>query len=267
MQRALLLFLTVLCLGSSALGKPSAEPVGPSASQASLDKQFSSLPGFLFATVRPRPTDYPPELLAKGEQGTTRLCVVIGDDDKVAIAFVIVSSGFPDLDAASVRFVRHNVDATSAHFNGKPAKSILAVAVTWSPKSDAPNAPAAPPATAAPPTASSAVDRTLEKRGAVLFEQDATNPTPTQFDGIRLLANDVRSALDGGAIKVVLRGYGGAAGDVSPEARSIALKRVKALRDLFISDGVPEERIEMIAMGGADDGGAPDRVDIYLRKN
>jgi hypothetical protein len=65
----------------------------------------------------------------------------------------------------------------------------------------------------------------------------------------------------------VLRGYGGAAGSVSPEARSIAFKRAAALRDLLVSDGVPKARIEVRAMGGIDDRGEPDRVDIFLRTN
>ena len=32
-----------------------------------------------------------------------------------------------------------------------------------------------------------------------------------------------------------------------------------------LEDGVPSEKIDVRAMGGADDNGVPDRVDVYLR--
>jgi hypothetical protein len=33
----------------------------------------------------------------------------------------------------------------------------------------------------------------------------------------------------------------------------------------LIEDGVPSEKIDVHAMGGADDGGATDRVDVFVR--
>jgi hypothetical protein len=36
------------------------------------------------------------------------------------------------------------------------------------------------------------------------------------------------------------------------------------IRQILIEDGVPSERIDVRAMGGIDDSGAPDRVDVFV---
>jgi hypothetical protein len=36
------------------------------------------------------------------------------------------------------------------------------------------------------------------------------------------------------------------------------------IRQILIEDGVPSERIDVRAMGGIDDHGAPDRVDVFV---
>jgi outer membrane protein OmpA-like peptidoglycan-associated protein len=105
----------------------------------------------------------------------------------------------------------------------------------------------------------------LTKRGAVLFGKGVSNPSPSQFQGVRLLAGDVSTALEAGASRVQLEAYGGAPGDKSSDARRLSLKRALAVRQLLIDNGVPSNRIDVRAMGGVDDKGPDDRVDVFVR--
>jgi outer membrane protein OmpA-like peptidoglycan-associated protein len=105
----------------------------------------------------------------------------------------------------------------------------------------------------------------LSKRAAILFEQNATDPSPAQYDGVKLLAGDLNSALEAGAARVQLEAYGGTPGDKSSDARRLSLKRALAVRQLLIDDGVPSSRIDIRAMGGTDDKGPSDRVDVFVR--
>ncbi len=103
------------------------------------------------------------------------------------------------------------------------------------------------------------------KRGAIRFEHDATEPQPSQINGIKLLASDLNSAIEAGATSIQLLAYGGSPGDKSSDARRISLLRARAIRQLLIDNGVPASRIDVRAMGGITDKGEPDRVDIYVR--
>ncbi|HEX4157880.1 MAG TPA: OmpA family protein [Rhizomicrobium sp.] len=105
----------------------------------------------------------------------------------------------------------------------------------------------------------------LTRRGAVMFEKGATNPSPAQFNGVKLLAGDLTTALESGASRIQLEAYGGAAGDKSSDARRLSLRRALAVRQLLIDNGVPSNRIDVRAMGGVDDKGPTDRVDVFLR--
>ncbi len=105
----------------------------------------------------------------------------------------------------------------------------------------------------------------LAKRGAILFLHDSTDPTPAQLEPIKMLAGDLKSAIDAGATGIQLQAYGGAPGDKSSDARRISLKRGLAIRQLLIDNGVPADRIDVRAMGGATDKGEPDRVDVFVR--
>jgi outer membrane protein OmpA-like peptidoglycan-associated protein len=105
----------------------------------------------------------------------------------------------------------------------------------------------------------------LTKRGAVLFEKGVTDPSPAQFDGVKLLAGDLTTALESGASRIQLEAYGGAPGDKSSDARRLSLKRALAVRQLLIDNGVPSNRIDVRAMGGIDDKGPTDRVDVFIR--
>lgn len=105
----------------------------------------------------------------------------------------------------------------------------------------------------------------LAKRGAVMFEKGASDPSPAQFKGVKLLAGDLSSALESGASRIEVDAYAGAPGDKSSDARRLSLKRALAVRQLLIDGGVPSARIDVRAMGGIDDEGAPDRVDVFVR--
>jgi outer membrane protein OmpA-like peptidoglycan-associated protein len=126
-----------------------------------------------------------------------------------------------------------------------------------------------PPQTAAPmhaPSAHPSDDRAgLSKRGAVLFDKGVSDPSPAQFRGVKLLAGDLSTALEAGASRVQLEAYGGTPGDKSSDARRLSLKRALAVRQLLIDNGVPSNRIDVRAMGGIDDSGPTDRVDVFVR--
>jgi outer membrane protein OmpA-like peptidoglycan-associated protein len=122
-----------------------------------------------------------------------------------------------------------------------------------------------PPHAGAAAHGSSDEHQGLTKRGAVMFEKGAADPSPAQFSGVKLLAGDLTTALESGASRVQLEAYGGAPGDKSSDARRLSLKRALAVRQLLIDNGVPSNRIDVRAMGGADDKGPTDRVDVFLR--
>jgi outer membrane protein OmpA-like peptidoglycan-associated protein len=132
--------------------------------------------------------------------------------------------------------------------------------------------PPQPAATAAQPMRVASLGKSetgdhanLTKRGVVQFDKGAPDPVPAQYHGVQLLAGDLNSALAAGAARIQLEAYGGAPGDKSSDARRLSLKRALAVRQLLIDDGVPSSRIDVRAMGGADDNGAPDRVDVFVR--
>lgn len=108
-------------------------------------------------------------------------------------------------------------------------------------------------------------DQHLTKHGAVLFEKGVSEPSAAQFNGVKVLAGDLTAALESGASRVELEAYGGTPGDKSMDARRLSLKRALAVRQLLIDDGVPSSRIDVRAMGGTDDRGPADRVDVFVR--
>ncbi|HEY3778901.1 MAG TPA: OmpA family protein [Rhizomicrobium sp.] len=126
---------------------------------------------------------------------------------------------------------------------------------------------ALPPHPAAPAHASAAeaAHPGLTKHGAVMFTKGAPDPSPAQFNGVKLLASELATALESGGARVELDAYGGAPGDKSSDARRLSLRRALAVRQLLIDNGVPSSRIDVRALGGADDKGPSDRVDVFVR--
>lgn len=116
--------------------------------------------------------------------------------------------------------------------------------------------------TAAP--SSPALGAGLAKQTQIIFAANAPDPSPDSIDAIKGLAGPLNSALVSGASRIQIVAYGGAAGDKSSDARRLSLRRARIIRQLLIDGGVPAERIDVRAMGGASDG-TPDRVDIFTK--
>jgi outer membrane protein OmpA-like peptidoglycan-associated protein len=136
-------------------------------------------------------------------------------------------------------------------------------------------APSPPPARVAkaspPPAQTFATDTSaplpsgLSKQTQILFAPGAPDPSPDAIDAIKGLAGPLNSALVAGTSRIQIVAYGGARGDKSSDARRLSLKRGRIIRQLLIDGGVPSERIDVRAMGGATDGAATDRVDIFTK--
>jgi outer membrane protein OmpA-like peptidoglycan-associated protein len=105
----------------------------------------------------------------------------------------------------------------------------------------------------------------LSKRSEILFPHNGPDPVPQALTQLKQLASVLNSALDAGARRVQLDAFGGAPGDKSSDARRVSLHRALVIRQLLINDGVPASRIDIRAMGGIDDSGDADRVDVYVR--
>jgi outer membrane protein OmpA-like peptidoglycan-associated protein len=131
-------------------------------------------------------------------------------------------------------------------------------------------APAATPPPAAKPqrvaTAEPAPSSTrdLSRHNSIAFAPGAEEPAPAVLDTVRAMAGGLNNALANQSARIQLEAYGGKQGDKGSDARRLSLKRALIVRQLLIDDGIPSERIDVRAMGGASDG-APDRVDIFVR--
>ena len=108
------------------------------------------------------------------------------------------------------------------------------------------------------------VKTNLSKRSEILFPRGATDPGTETINKLRGVASELSTLLGAGAARVQLEAYGGAPGDKSSDARRLSLKRALVIRQILIEDGIPSERIDVRAMGGIDDSGAPDRVDVFV---
>jgi len=166
-------------------------------------------------------------------------------------------SGYTDQGAAGLNF------ATPAP--PPPAAPPSAASVPKAPpkqmaKANPPPASAAPAQAAAePPTPG------LTKRSVILFAPQAADPAQSALGAIKFLAGDLNAAMNSASARVQIQAFGGNRGDKSSDARRLSLKRALAIRQVLIDDGVPAERIDVRAMGGADDSGPADRVDVYVK--
>jgi len=146
-----------------------------------------------------------------------------------------------------------------------------AVAVPAVPATQHPPARSSGPVAASPHATPSAMASTgsehvnLTKRGVIQFEKNAPAPSPAQYRGLKILATDLNSQLESGASRIQLDAYGGAPGDKSSDARRLSLQRALSVRQLLIDDGIPSSRIDVRALGGSDDKGPTDRVDVFVR--
>jgi outer membrane protein OmpA-like peptidoglycan-associated protein len=138
-----------------------------------------------------------------------------------------------------------------------PPKPVRAAAAPPPPRRVATATP--PPARTTPPPAAG-----MRQQAVIPFAQGASSPDAADVNNIHALARTLNAALNGGATRVMLTAFGGPRGDKSSDSRRLSLKRALVVRELLIEDGVPSEKIDVRAMGGIDDTGAPDRVDVSV---
>ena len=62
--------------------------------------------------------------------------------------------------------------------------------------------------------------------------------------------------------RIALKGYAGEPGATGSNERRLALRRVLAVREQLVDQGIAPERLTVYALGGVKDSGNPDRVDI-----
>ncbi|HUE63696.1 MAG TPA: OmpA family protein [Rhizomicrobium sp.] len=127
-----------------------------------------------------------------------------------------------------------------------------------------PQAPARPPVRTAPAGPTTGKEN-LTKRSVILFAKDAPDPAQGALGAIKFLASDLNAAMSAPNARVELQAFGGSKGDKGSDARRLSLKRALSIRQVLIDDGVSPDRIDVEAMGGADDTGPADRVDVYIK--
>jgi outer membrane protein OmpA-like peptidoglycan-associated protein len=164
----------------------------------------------------------------------------------------------------------------SSFAGGTPVNPFGATAPTPKPPAK-PAAPAPKPVQAAPTQIAKAepapaqtnpppaAEAGLTKRSVILFAKDAADPASGALGSIKFLAGDLNAAMTRSASRIELQAFGGNKGDKGSDARRLSLKRALAIRQVLIDDGVSPDRIDVRAMGGSDDSGPADRVDVYVR--
>jgi outer membrane protein OmpA-like peptidoglycan-associated protein len=148
-----------------------------------------------------------------------------------------------------------------------PANTAANALVYNEPTDTTPAPPRRVASTTPAPAASApvAVDAGLRKLSVIPFAVGESSPANADVTAVHALATKLNAALNAGAARVQLQAYGGPRGDKSSDSRRLSLKRALVIRELLIEDGVPSEKIDVRAMGGVDDNGVPDRVDVYTR--
>ena len=141
-----------------------------------------------------------------------------------------------------------------------PAEPMSFLSGTTPPPSSAPSKPARVASIEPAPSST----REVGRRNSIAFAPGAEEPAPSVLDTVKAMSADLNNALSNGSARIQLEAYGGKQGDKSSDARRLSLKRALIVRQLLIDDGIPSERIDVRAMGGASDG-ALDRVDIFVR--
>ena len=127
------------------------------------------------------------------------------------------------------------------------------------------------PVAAKPPQRTASIERTNPRttagtrRDTITFAANATDPSTSAVSAVRTLAGSLNAAMSDGTSRVQLLAYGGARGEKSSDTRRLSLKRALVIRQLLIDDGIPSERIDVLALGGVEDDGPTDRVDVYLK--
>jgi outer membrane protein OmpA-like peptidoglycan-associated protein len=124
------------------------------------------------------------------------------------------------------------------------------------------NAPTPPKTAPAGPTTG---NENLAKRSVILFAKDAPDPAKSALGALKFLAGELNASMVAPNARVELQAFGGVKGDKGSDARKLSLKRALSIRQVLIDDGVSADRIDVQAMGGVDDTGPTDRVDVYVK--
>ena len=98
----------------------------------------------------------------------------------------------------------------------------------------------------------------------ILFEPAQGEVQPAVKDAIKFLAGSLNTTISSSpSTKIEILAYGGAPGDKGSDARRLSLRRALSVRQMLIDSGVSQDRIGVRAMGGIDDTGPADRVDVF----
>ncbi len=122
-------------------------------------------------------------------------------------------------------------------------------------------APLAEPQTEAPPQPAVLPGALPAPEAALLrvrFQPDDATLDAAALSAINSFAAGFKTA--GG--RIGLKSYAGKPGDTSSNARRLSLKRVLAVREAMLAQGISAQRLEVHALGGTRDAGPSDRVDI-----
>jgi outer membrane protein OmpA-like peptidoglycan-associated protein len=169
-------------------------------------------------------------------------------------------SGFADIDLITGTGSQRQTQTAAAP---KPVAAPKPAPVVAAPKP-------APVVTAPKPTKTASIQLPKTKapagnrRDSITFTAGASDPSGSAVSAVRSLASSLGSAMgDNG--RVQLMAYAGSRGEKTSDTRRLSLKRALVIRQLLIDDGIPSERIDVFALGGADDDGPLDRVDVFLK--
>lgn len=102
-------------------------------------------------------------------------------------------------------------------------------------------------------------------RDSIAFAPNASDPSTSAVSAVRNLATSLNAALGDSTARVQLMAYAGQRGEKSSDTRRLSLKRALVIRQLLIDDGIPSERIDVFALGGTEDSGPLDRVDVFVK--
>ncbi len=97
-------------------------------------------------------------------------------------------------------------------------------------------------------------------RSMVIFDSQGAE---LSSDALTAL-NNVAAGLRNTSGRIQLLAYGGSTAERSHTARRLALRRALAVRNYLMQHGVEQEQISVRALGGATDGGPPNRVDVVM---
>ena len=123
----------------------------------------------------------------------------------------------------------------------------------------------APPPQRTAPAGPTTGNESLSKRSVILFAKDAPDPAKSALGALKYLASELNAAMVTPNARVELQAFGGTKGDKGSDARRLSLKRALSIRQVLIDDGVSADRIDVRAMGGVDDTGPADRVDVFVK--